>query len=238
SNGTPAGGRHLASRRRREVWCVAGRRAGKSRIAALLAVYAAAFRDYQAHLAPGEKATVAVIAADRQQARVCFRHVTGLLDAVPLLAQLVVRRTQAAVELRGGVVIEVHTSSYRTTRGYSFAAVIADEAAFWHAEDSASPDVEVLTAVRPGLATIPGSMLVCIRSPYSRRGALWTAYRQHYGKDGPVLVWQAPTRAMNPTVPERVVADALAADPAAAARASRGIRGESPRSGVLATSPG
>jgi len=30
----------------REVWCIAGRRAGKSRVAALLAVYVAAFKDY------------------------------------------------------------------------------------------------------------------------------------------------------------------------------------------------
>src|SRR5262245_14264523 len=201
-----------------EVWCIAGRRAGKSRMAALLAVYVAAFRHYRTHLAPGEKATVAVIAADRAQARVCFRSIPGLLDAVPMLSRMVERRTQSAVELVGNVVIEVHTSSYRTTRGYSFAAVIADEAAFWRDETSASPDVEVLTAVRPGLATIPGALLVCISSPYSRRGALWQAFKDHFGKDGdPVLVWQASTLAMNPTVPEMVVQNALAADPSAAA---------------------
>jgi hypothetical protein len=201
----------------REVWCIAGRRAGKSRVAALLAVFGATFRPYASLLAPGEKATVAVIAADRQQARVVFRYVCGLLDAVPMLAALVVRRTSSSVELRGNVVIEVHTCSYRTTRGYSFAAVIADECAFWKDESSANPDVEVLNALRPGLATIPGSMLIAISSPYSRRGALWTAYRQHFGKDGdPVLVWQADTRSMNPTVPEHVIADALAADEPAA----------------------
>jgi len=97
----------------REAWVIAGRRAGKSRIAALLAVFVACFRNYKALLAPGEKATVAVIAADRQQARAVFRYITGLLDAVPMLCALVVRRTASAVELRGGVVIEVHTCSYR-----------------------------------------------------------------------------------------------------------------------------
>ena len=67
----------------REVWCIAGRRAGKSRIAALLAVYVAAFKDYRAVLAPGEKATVAVIAADHQQARVVFRYITDLSEPAP-----------------------------------------------------------------------------------------------------------------------------------------------------------
>src|SRR5439155_12205586 len=111
----------------REVWGIAGRRAGKSRVAALLAVYVATFKDYRPVLAPGEKATVAVIAADRQQARVVFRYITGLIDAVPMLRALVERQTASSVELRGNVVIEVHTCSFKSTRGYSFAAVIADE---------------------------------------------------------------------------------------------------------------
>jgi hypothetical protein len=38
---------------------------------ALVAVFLSAFRgDYRRHLAPGERATVIVIAADRKQARV------------------------------------------------------------------------------------------------------------------------------------------------------------------------
>jgi hypothetical protein len=200
----------------REVWCIAGRRAGKSRIAALLAVFVAAFRTYVDVLAPGEKATVAVIAADRQQARVVFRYIVGLLDVVPMLRALVLRQTAHAVELRGDVVIEVHTCSYRTTRGYSFAAVIADECAFWRDETAASPDVEVLNALRPGLATIPGSLLIAISSPYARRGVLWDAYRRHYRQDGDVLVWRAPTRTMNPSVPQRIIDEALAADEASA----------------------
>ena len=201
----------------REGWVVAGRRAGKSLIAALVAVFVATCRTYGKHLAPGERATVAVIAADRAQARVVLRYVFGLIDGAPLLRNLVVRRTASSVELVNRVVIEVHTCSYRTTRGYAFAAVIADECAFWRDESSAMPDVEVLNALRPGLATIPGSMLVAISSPYSRRGALWTAYKKHFGKDGPVLVWQADTAAMNPTVDPAIITAAYAADEAAAA---------------------
>src|SRR5207247_4422070 len=62
-----------------------------------------------------------------------------------------------------------------------------------------------------------GSMLIAISSPYSRRGALWQAFRQHYGRDDdPVLVWKADTRSMNPTVPAGVVEQALAEDEPAA----------------------
>ncbi len=49
-----------------------------------------------------------------------------------------------------------------------------------------------------------------------RRGVLWDAHRRYYGKDGQVLVWQSDTRAMNPTVAERVIEEALERDASAA----------------------
>src|SRR5207249_12328511 len=70
---------------------------------------------------------------------------------------------------------------------------------------------------RPGMATVPGALLLCISSPYARRGALWEAYRGHYGQDGDrVLVWRADTRSMNPTVDPAVIQAAYEADEAAA----------------------
>jgi hypothetical protein len=52
-----------------EAALIVGRRGGKSRTLALIAVYLACFRDYASYLAPGEVATIAAIAADRKQAR-------------------------------------------------------------------------------------------------------------------------------------------------------------------------
>ena len=67
------------------------------------------------------------------------------------------------------------------------------------------------------MATVPGALLLCISSPYAHRGALYDAHRRHYAQDGdPVLVWQADTRSMNPSVDETIIADAHADDPAAA----------------------
>jgi hypothetical protein len=68
------------------------------------------------------------------------------------------------------------------------------------------------------MVTIPDAMLLCASSPYARRGALWDAHRHYFGKEGDrVLVWRAPTRRMNPTVPQRVIDEALERDPASAA---------------------
>jgi hypothetical protein len=62
-----------------EAWVVVGRRGGKSFIAALVAVFVAVFRDCRQVLAPGERGTVMVLAADRRQARTVFRYVEGLI---------------------------------------------------------------------------------------------------------------------------------------------------------------
>jgi hypothetical protein len=67
------------------------------------------------------------------------------------------------------------------------------------------------------MASIPGAMLLCASSPYARRGALWTAYRKHFGKPGSVLVWKADTRTMNPTISQEFIDEAVEADPASAA---------------------
>ena len=198
----------------REAWLVIGRRGGKSFVLALLAVFLAAFKDYASYLAPGERATVLVIAADRKQARTIMRYAHALLTGVPMLARMIERETADAFDLTNSTTIEVATASFRSVRGYTLAAGICDELAFWRSEDAANPDYEVLAALRPAMATIPGSLLLCASSPYARRGALWETYSRHFGKTGPVLVWKAPTRTMNPTVPASFIEAEYEKDPA------------------------
>ncbi len=196
-----------------EAWVIAGRRAGKSRIAALVAVFLACFRDYRDVLSPGEYGTVMVIATDRRQARTVFRYVAALLDQVPMLAALVVRRTREAIYLTNRIVIEVHTASYRSTRGYTVLACVCEEMAFWRDDTSANPDTATLNALRPAMATVPGALLLCISSPFARKGALWTAFKRHFGREGdPVLIWKAATRAMNPMISAATVEAAAEED--------------------------
>jgi len=203
----------------REAWLICGRRAGKSFILALVAVFLAAFFDYRPYLAPGERGTILVIAADRKQSRVILRYIAALLKGVPMLAQLITRETAEGFDLANSVSIEVATCSFRSVRGYTLVAALLDEVAFWRTEDSTEPDYEVLNALRPGMSTIPNSMLLCASSPYARRGVLYEAHRAHFGRDNdPVLVWQAATRRMNPSVPQSFI-DAEIERDAASARA-------------------
>ena len=201
----------------KEAALVIGRRGGKSRVLALIAVFLATFKSYDEYLAPGEVATIAIIAADRRQARSIFRFTLGLLRAVDILAGMIQDETAETITLNNRVVIEIATASFRVSRGYTFAAVLADEVAFWRSDDSANPDQEIISAIRPGLATIPTAMLLLASSPYRKRGVLYSAFTKHFGQDdGRVLVWKGSTLEMNPGLDARIVEEAYADDPEAA----------------------
>lgn len=200
-----------------ECALVIGRRGGKSFVTALIAVYLACFRDYSVCLGPGERGVIMIIATDRKQARVIMRYVTALLRSVPMLAAMILRQDAESVDLDNRITIEITTASYRTIRGYTIIAALCDEIAFWRSEDSANPAEEILAALRPAMATIPGALLIMLSSPYKRSGPFHENYRRYYGQDGaPVLVIQADTRTMNPSVPQRVIDQAMERDPAAA----------------------
>jgi len=211
------GRRNPPTKQAREGWFIVGRRGGKSRIAALVAVWLACFRDYKGVLAPGERGTLMVIAADRRQARVVFRYVSKLLESVPMLAGLIEKKNTESIDLSNGITIEIHTANFRGVRGYSLVAAVLDEIAFWPTDDSANPDKETVAALRPAMSTVPGALLLGISSPYSRRGMLWEMHRSCFGvDDSGVLVVRADTKSMNPAVPEDVIARAYQDDEAVA----------------------
>lgn len=211
-----AGGRTPPGAAPREAWILAGRRAGKSRIAALAAVYACTCHTYR--LAPGEVGVFSIIAADRLQARVVKRYVSGLLRSAPELRPLIARETVAAIALTNGLVIEIVTASFRTVRGRTVIGAVCDEVCYWRDEESANPDTEILTALRAAMATQPQALLLCISSPYARRGEGWRVYRKHFGvEDARVMVLQVPSQALNPTLSADVIDAAYEDDPARAA---------------------
>jgi len=118
----------------RECWLICGRRAGKSFVLALVAVFLACFENWSRYLSPGERGTVMVIAADKKQARVIYRYAIALLHEVPMLSALIRRETAETIDLTNNITIEILTASFRTVRGYTLIAALCDEIAFWRSD--------------------------------------------------------------------------------------------------------
>jgi hypothetical protein len=204
-------------KRVRELWIVAGRRAGKDSIASLIAAHAAATFDRQDKLRPGERALVSCLAYDRDQSRIILDYTRGYFSESALLQQLVQEDERASdFQLANRVDVAILTNSFRAVRGRPILLAVLDELSVWRDETSQNPDEEVYRAILPGLASIDG-MIVGISSPYKKSGLLWNKFRKHFGKPGDdVLVIRAPTTLLNPTIDPAVIDAALAEDPAAA----------------------
>jgi Terminase large subunit, ATPase domain len=201
----------------RELWGICGRRAGKSRITAAIAIHRACFVPYQ--LAPGEIGTFVCLATDREQAKVVFRYVRSMIAAVPALLALVTRETQDEIEFGSlNTAIKVKTANYRALRGETLIGVSCDEMAYWQSEDAANPDEEILRAIRPAMMSVANALLVIISSPYRRAGVLWKTYRQSFGTtDARRLVIKADTLTMNPLADREEIEQAYEEDPVSAA---------------------
>jgi hypothetical protein len=211
-----AGGREPPTSKVKELVAVISRRAGKGRVAGALATYEAALVDHSAQLAPGEVGVVACISPTRAQSRVVQDYTMGYFEASAILRNEIADVTGDEIKLRNGVVICTLASDYRTLRGRTLLLAVLDEAAFLRSEESSTPDVECARALLPGLSTT-GGMLCILSSPYRQAGLLFQRHRDHFGKDGDVLVVTGPTELFNPTLSKTTIEAAVAADPEAAA---------------------
>jgi hypothetical protein len=209
-----AGDRAPPTRRVDELWCVVGRRSGKTRMAAAISVYIGAIERHR--LAPGEVGYVLLLAASRDQARVAFDYVTGFLRTSPILRQQIVSVTANEVRLKGNIIIGVHAGSYRTIRGRTLLAVVGDETSFWRDETSAQPDVEIYRACVPALAASRG-MWIGISTGYRKLGLLYQKWRDHFSQPSDdVLVVQGASDQFNSTLDSNMIARAKDSDPEAA----------------------
>ncbi|MBA7673324.1 hypothetical protein ES703_81519 [subsurface metagenome] len=191
-----------------------GRRSGKSRIASLIGAYEACLTGREKLLAKGETGMVLICAPTQKQARIVKRYLRAIFELTPLLQNEIVAEQKGGFLLSNGVVVEILAGDWRSVRGYTLLAAIVDELCFFglDVESKVRSDTELIRAIKPSLATTQGR-LICISSPYAKKGRAFKWFKQNFGNDaGKVLVWNSPSRTMNPTLPQEIVDEALAED--------------------------
>src|ERR1700730_14000683 len=203
-----------------ELVVIAGRRSGKTRAIGTLAAYLAGCVDHRGVLGPGERGVLPIMAASTLQAVQCYNFVRGIFTDIPRFAALVRNMTGDCISLKNRIDIQIRPASFRTIRGITAIAAIAEECSMWQSDDfgSRNADKEILDAVRPSLATTGGPLFV-IGSPHARRGEMWRTFSKHYGPQGSpaILVANGPTQLFNPTIKQSVIDRAYDEDPQVAA---------------------
>jgi hypothetical protein len=211
-----AGRREPPERRVKTLVCVCGRGAGKDSITSGIVAFNAALFDSSV-LRPGERTLINCLAVDREQAKIALNMTRSFFTECPALRKLVTRETANGFELSNRVDVVVQTNSHRSVRGRGILLCVMDEACFYRDETSAAPDEEVYRAVLPGLARVPNSMCIIISSPWKKAGLVYRLYSESFGQnDDDILVIQAPSIVLNPTLDQDDIDRKIAADPAAA----------------------
>jgi hypothetical protein len=169
-----------------------GRGCGKTTFEAIAAVHAWA-TDYRrrpeeserlpGRLAPGAWATIPCSSVTTDQTREWLAYCRGIIEGSPVLSAAMAKATADCIESTHFTRLEVFTSSFRSVRGYTVPLAIIDEASFLRDEFSATPDVELRTALLPALGRLmPRGRLLVSSTLHRRAGLMWEMHRRHYGK--------------------------------------------------------
>jgi hypothetical protein len=199
----------------KENFLIIGRRGGKSFISALIGVFIGCFFSFVEYLTTGERGVVLILAVDKAQAKVVFNYSKGIIEAIPALRRMVTAWRADEIELSNCITIAVKTSDYRSVRGVTIVCCICDEVAFWDSQ-GVNPDTAIFSALRPAMATIPIAKLICISTGYAQLGVLFDMHKEFYAKDDDdILIWQADSLTMNPTLSESMIQREIEKDPEA-----------------------
>lgn len=206
------GGRRPPRKPIESVYCISGRKSGKSLIASCLAIYTTIFEDFwKPYLRPGQKVLFPIIATDKVQAREVFQYCDGILNSNPIFRAEVSRSLTWEIELNNSAIIMIRTANFKAVRGPLYAGAILDEVAFMRDENSVNPAGELIKGILPGL--IPGAKLIGISSVYAKFGVLYEEHKEYFGKDNPdTMIWLSDTMSMNPFFDERKIIRALKKD--------------------------
>lgn len=187
-----------------EVTVIGGARAGKdSRIAAPIVCYEAMYGGHEKHLGKGERATIPLVAQDKNATKIAYGYIRTYFTKSPLLAERVIGDPKMQeLDLDNNITIQCFPCTLRATRGFSAPVGVMDELAYYRIEAGQSDsDEEVQASMRRGMINFPNTRLVKISTPYIKGGVLYNDYKNAFGQDNPdLLVWKASSLLMNPSL--------------------------------------
>ena len=193
---------------------LAGRQSGKtSWLGATLILYHTFDPATVEGLGPGQVRDVLCIAPTVRQAKIMYGRVRALVESRPQLRRhLQGEPTQWELSFDFGVRLGVWPSRGSHIRGLQAKLLLLDEAAFLPCEGPHA-DRDILEAIRPSMAVVPGSQIISITTPWVRLGYVYEAFRHRGDVDNGVLVFQASSHELNPGIPTKFLDKERRRDP-------------------------
>ena len=197
-----------------DVCVVCGRRSGKTgHIGIPIVLYEAFFGGHEKYIKRGERATIVLVAQDKEMAGETLATLLEIVTSNPNLAAQLKRETAGLVLFKNGVQVTVKACSFRASRGLHIPVAVLDEIGVWQI-DGVNPDKAVIDSIRPGMATFPKRRIIKLSTPWAKAGILWTDFEKGWGtEDHRVLLWKAPTWYMNPSIPTDYFVKEFETDP-------------------------
>jgi len=161
---------------------------------------------------------VSICSPTRDQSRIIKSYARAALRSDLLNAEITDDQRDL-FRLENRVTVRILTGTFRHVRSYSQIAVVVDEICFFNGSEEANcSDTELIRSIKPSLLTTQGR-LIATSTKYKPSGWAYQTWKKHFGKDASkILVWDAASRVMNPTLSEQDIESEIDED-AIAARA-------------------
>lgn len=192
------------------IWAV-GARGGKSTLVSVVALYEATRDKWKQYLQDGEIGYACIIATREKQAQDiiganCARMIEG-----SMITDWVEESYATTLVLTNGMYIASYPCNSTAARGLPIFLLIFDEIAHF---SSVGPkaDEKIYSALRPRQAQFPGAKCLKISTPAAKQGLLWDEFSQGFQVPGRLTI-QAPTRTVNPTIPQDFIDNEYLRDP-------------------------
>lgn len=171
---------------------ILGRRAGKTTISAMLAIYFCIINNWKPFLVKTPSAHVLILSHSREFSDEILDLIRTLINESPILSLFINKQkknTASTMNLKvpwivenkiewSRVQIKVGAASKKTVRGTAACAVLLDEIAYWNLDDNLKEtDVEILKAVRPNMKQFGRlALMIKLSSPGIKQGVLYNEY--------------------------------------------------------------
>ncbi len=211
---------------------ICGRRAGKTTISAILAIYCAISNNWKPYLRKHPFATVLILSHSREFSDEVLEVIRTFIEDSLILTRLInkdKRNTSSTMNLKtpwilesreiewSRVQIKVGAASSKTTRGVAACAALCDEIAYWNLDENMKEtDYKILKAVRPALKQFGSlALLIKLSSPGIKQGVLHGEYQDWRAGVLPksYAVFKAPSWMMNNILPKAEFIEEWKLDP-------------------------